>query len=205
MDFAPEKLKELRELLQAINVTDDHLARGVRLTASGTEKVAKRFGITTEDVPAMLAAVSKVTAEDIKEDNERFSYEADYMGNLTLRDSETGKDVFMQGDEAFQLAAKLEAHPDQREIFISQYFDQEPLQESQVVAAIPPMSGAGGTVNMPYKGKFATLRFWSDDGHQNHVKLISLRDDEDKETEITADLKAHIEAQAMRWALEGKF
>ncbi len=200
MDFSPEQLADLRKMLNGINVTDDHISRGVRLTAAGVGKVAKRFGIETSEVPAMLAAVSEMVKTDLTEDMDRFSYEADYMGNLTLRDSETGRDVFLQGDEAFALADKLESHPDQEQIFISQYFDSQPLQESDaMVPAVPVNKHDGGTFNFPYKGKFATARYWLDDNKHFQLKVISLRDSQDNEEEITPELQSKIDAVAMTW------
>jgi hypothetical protein len=199
MDFAPEQLAELRKMLNGINVTDDMLSRGVRLTQAGVEKVAKRFGIDTTEVPGMISATAAMTKTDIAEDVQRFTYEADYMGNLTLRDDETGRDVFLQGDEAFALADKLEKHPEQEEVFISQYFSEQPLAESETMMPAIPVKRDGGTFNFPYKGKFATARFWTDDDHKFQVKVISLRDTEDNEDAITPDLQSKLDAVAMTW------
>jgi hypothetical protein len=200
MDFAPEQLAELRKMLNGVNVTDEHLSRGLRLTAEGTEKVAKRFGIQTSEVPQMIQACADMVAADLKEDSSRFSYEADYMGNLTLRDAESGEEVYLQGDEAFALAGKLEQHPDQEEVLISQYFDHAPLQESdETVPAVPARNHDGGTFNFPYRGKFATARYWTDEGHNFHLKVISLRDSEDNEEDITPELQAKLDAIAMTW------
>lgn len=195
MEFSPEQLGELRTMLNSVNVTDDHISRGVRLTEKGTQTVAKKFGIQPVEVVEMLAALAASTADDLSEEDERFSYEADYMGNITLRDSETGREIFLQGDEAFAVADKLTAHPDKEAIIISQYFDVTPINESVETTA----TKEGGTFNFPYRGKFATARYWLDETNKFQLRVISLRDGEDNEENITPELQTKLDAIAMTW------
>lgn len=202
MDFSPEKIAELHKMLNGINITDDYISRGVHLTTKGAEKVAKRFGIQTSEVPAMIRAVSdwvkKDISEDASSDDERFSYEADYMGNLTLRDQQSGDDRFLQGDEAFDLASELTEHPDQEQTLIAPYFDDAPLNE-EVSDDTPITTSDSGTFNFPYKGKFATARFGLDANKKFQLKVISLRDSEDNAEDITPDLQAKLNAIALTW------
>lgn len=199
MEFPADKLNDLRQKLKdKTNLTDDYISRGVRLTATGNAWVAREYQIDINEVPAMLAAVSQMVAGDLKEDSERFSYEADYMGNLTLRDAESGKDIFLQGDEAFELAGKLESHPGVEQRLIAPYFGGETLNESEVEAASVAPDDAG-TFNFPYKDGLASARFWIEDGDRK-VKAVSFRkNDTHMEVDITPDLQNKLDTVAMKW------
>lgn len=197
MQFDPKKLDELHKMLNAINVTDDYISRGVRMSASGTTKIANKFGIQTGDVPAMIDALSKMVREDLTEDassDDRFSFEADYMGNLTLRDQQSGEDVYLQGDEAFALSNKLTSHPDKEQLLIAPYFKAS-LNESVEDTAMEK----SGTFNFPYKGKFATASYGLDSSNKFALKVISLRDGQDNDVEITPDMQTKLDAIALTW------
>lgn len=195
--FDKADLDELHQLLNRANVTDDYIRRGVRLTGAGTEKVAVRFGINPNDVPQMLSALSAQMAH-LKEDAPRFTHEADYMGNITLRDSKSGKSRFFQGDEAFRINDELSANPDKEQDIISPYFDEEVLEESIDEEPTDDLTDKG-TFNFPYRGKFATAVYGLDSAHKFILKVISLRDQEDTEVEITPELQAELDRVALTW------
>jgi hypothetical protein len=194
MEFEESKLAELRKLLNGVNLDDGYIGRGVMLTQQGQRKVADRFEIDLAAVPQMLQAVSAYVRRDmLSEQVDRYSFEADFMGNLTLRDNQAGRERFIQGDEAFKLDNELSKYPDRQQEIMSQYFD-EPLVEG-VEDDLPR---GGGTFNFPYKGKFATARFGVEGG-EFRVSVISLRDAEDNETDIDEALQTKLDAVAMTW------
>jgi len=198
MDFPKEQLDELRRLLSG-KVSDKHLQRGVRLTKSGTTKVAAHFGIEEKDVQTMLNALSAETAkENVTEEAEienRYTYEGDLLGNLTVRDSEQGDELFLRGDTAFKLRKLLALHPDRQQQLIAPFFNTgETLIEGNETST--PTDG--GTFNFPYRGKFATAKYGMRDG-KFFLKVISLRDDLDEETEITPEMQKQLDAVAMTW------
>lgn len=191
MEFSPEQLSELRDMLNGVNVTDDHLSRGVQLTATGIEKVAKRFGVATNRVSAMLSACAAMVKSDLDETTDRFAYEADYMGNLTLRDVQSGKEIYLHGDEAFELGSKLTANPEREEMLIGEYFNGQPLMETP--------SENSNTYDFPYRGGLATVRFGLDGERKFQLEVIKLRDRQGNELPIDDSNRDQLDALAMKW------
>lgn len=191
-EFDKDKLDELYQLLRKANVSDDHISRGVRLTAVGERKIAERFGISVENVPDMLTALSKTLVEDAP----RFTHESDYMGNITLRDSKTGESRFMQGDGAFELSDELAANPDKEQEIIASYFDAEILNEGTEEEAIVSDKG---TFNFPYRGMFATAVYGLDEGGKFRCEVVSLRNSEDEEIKLSDEEKLKLHSVAMSW------
>ena len=193
--FEKSDLEELHALLRKANVTDDHLARGVRLTAQGEQKIAKRFGIEVDAVPEMLLALSKHVSA-ISEDAPRYTFERDYLGNITLRDSKTDKSIFVQGDKAFALEDELVANPGKEQEIIAREFGQTVLNEADSENAIVSDKG---TFNFPYKGMFATAVYGLDSKGQFQCRVVSLRNSEDEEMDLTDELTSELNRVAMTW------
>lgn len=192
IEFDEGKLAELHQLLKKANVSDDHISRGVRLTAAGEQKMAERFGIPVSEVPAMLLALTKTLVEDAP----RFTYESDYMGNITLRDSKTGESRFIQGDGAFKLSDQLAANPNKEQEIIASYFNTEVLNEGAEEDAIVTDKG---TFNFPYRGMFATAVYGLDAGGKFRCEVMSLRNSEDEEINLSDDEKMKLHDIAMAW------
>ncbi len=194
MAFEKDDLNQLRELLRGVNVSDDHLRRGVTLTIAGQKKVAERFKIPVEQVPAMLKALSDLVF--LQEEDQRFAYEKDYLGNVTIRDLKTGKDRFLQGDDGVKLDNLLSANPDKQQAIIAKQFGVTDLNEAATDSAIATDQG---TFNFPYKGMFATASYGLDVGGQFVLNVESLRDSEGNEQPIDPSTKDSLHDIAMKW------
>lgn len=193
--FEKSDLEELYNLLRKANVTDKHISRGVRLTTQGEKKIAERFKIPLDTVPDMLLALTKQIGA-FAEDSPRFTYEKDYLGNLTIRDSKTGKSRFIQGDSAFALDDELSAHPDKEQEIIGKQFGIEILNEGEDEEAIVSDKGS---FNFPFRGKFATAVFGLDASGKFRHEVVSLRDEQDNEVELTDSEKDELNQVALRW------
>lgn len=192
----------LRSMLNNVGINDDVISRGVRLTKNGMEKVAKKFNCSIDEVLHMLQALKTDVAQDISEDFDRFTFEPDLMGNLTIRDAETGDEKFLQGQEAFDLEQALNINPDKQQQLIAAHFGNQ-LNETDGYSKEQSFSelesGTSGTFNFPYKGKFATARFWEEDDGSFNLEIISLLDSEQNEIEITPELEKELKPIAMKW------
>ncbi len=201
MDFTPEQIGETHEMLKSAGITDAMISRGVRLTTKGMKKLAHRYQCEADDISDLLRQVSDTVATAVAEDSERFSFEADFMGNITLRDSKTGREHFLQGDDAFKLEDQLSANPGQQQELIADYFDVTVLAEAETEADMVADAGErqnGGTFNFPYMGKFATASFWTDNAGF-HVKVLSLRDSQNEEDKISPEFQKTLDDEAMKW------
>ncbi len=199
-------LDDLRKMLNDVGISDAYISRGVRLTDIGLRKMSKRFGVSAEEVIKMLVQlklhVRDDIAENLNEHIERYAYETDYMGNITIRDSQTGDERFLQGDEAFELGQILITHPGMQQDTLSEYFNNE-ISESVDGDSVEDGFGEmaadeGGTFNFPYRGMFATARFWKDAKGFN-INVVSLRNTTDEEQNISPDLREKLNKIAMTW------
>lgn len=202
------QLETLRSQLRNANVSDDMMARGVRLTDKGTATLCQKLGCNEEELRALLSELAQEVKAELANQggvinlNEfaetRFTYELDFMGNLELRDGKTGQTLFLQGDDAFKLTREIERiYPDYQEL-LAPYFEQtlrEFLEEDDVHG---DMGNSGGTYNFPYKGQFACARFYLS-GKKPVVEVISLVDGKGEEVVMDAQTKADVNRVAWEW------
>ncbi len=181
-------LDQLYAMLKKAGVTDAQIKTGVRLTDAGLRTLCDKFNITEIDAKAMLVQLRGydfVTEDnDMKFDTpDRFSYESDVLGNVAVRDSQSGKEIFLQGNEAFDLLYALETYPDKVQDTIGVIFAQ-PLSETTLDEDdfFGDMK-SNGTFNFVYDGNFATAKYWEEDGDFK-IDIISLRDATNKEIPI---------------------
>jgi hypothetical protein len=197
-----DKLEALHQQLNSANVSDDMIARGVRLTKVGYDKLARKFGVSTDDVVQMLHDLrSKFKAEMVTEeetDGERFAYESDFMGNVTLRDTKTGASRFLQGEEAFRLLHEIErVHPD-FQFVISPYFTDTLNEFVEDDVMSDDTGNSGGTYNFPFRGNFACARFWMA-GAKPRIEVVSIVDANGEELNMDDSTKADAEKVAWEW------
>ena len=96
---------KLHRILQNANVRDAEIIGGVRLSAAGYAKLARILSVDDAEVNRLLLLLSRSLAESDPESlNEaamvRFAYEADFLHNVTLRDSQTGDETYLGGSDA---------------------------------------------------------------------------------------------------------
>lgn len=203
MDFTPDQLSQLRKMLSAVNVSDEHMSRRINLTPKGQSVVSKNLGVPLDCVPDMLVALSNHVRQDLFEDEDRYGYETDAIGHVTLRDAKTGDERFIRGTQAFRLKATLEADPEGVQDVIAKYFEGEALMELADSKADDDDydigTNKGGTFNFPYRGKFATARFWTNSSNEFKVKVIGLTDNSGEEVEIPAGEVKALDEIAMKW------
>jgi hypothetical protein len=125
-------LDRLQQMLAKADVSEDEMRAGVRLTDKGRAKAAGRLGVSPEEVDVLLnslatrmrkgeAAINRAYAEHMGDVTEaegegRYTYEDDYLGNVTVRDIQTGKERFMRGHDAQELLQRLNGGEDEQEV-----------------------------------------------------------------------------------------
>lgn len=197
-------LENLRAILnKKANMSDDMIARRVPLTQAGYEKLAPRFNTDVDGVKDMLNRLAdEIKRETLTEEEERYHYEGDYTGNvIVLRDSRTGSQKIIRGWEAQELLAEIDRVFPNYQGVISPYFTHEPVMEVATVEPIDTIDAeidTGGTYNFPYQGKFATARFWEQDG-KFRTRVISLRNKNGDEYPITDAMREDLEQKAFQW------
>ena len=181
-------------MLNKANVDDGMISRGVRLTQVGMQKVADRYHIGLDQVPVMLTSLA---SEKLTEDVDRYSYETDIMGNVTIRDSEAGSEKFLSGERAFRLVDQLKAHPENGQRLIADYFGNHELTES--LDSDQEIISNQGSFNFPYRGMLATSEFGLDRNGIFRVNVASLRDKMENEIDITPEMREELNKISMKW------
>lgn len=124
----------LEVMLRKAGIGDDEMRAGIALTPAGQQKAAARLGIGADEVPLLLDSLatklSDAAAQDdrayesayataMAEADERYGYEKDGMGSVTVRDATTGKETYLQGSQAADLLTRLQQHPDATQAILS--------------------------------------------------------------------------------------
>ncbi len=192
-------LEALRKLLNGINVTNDMISNGVRLSRDGLRKVAARFSVSVEQVQKMLDDLSKETRDDpLYEEHLRYTYESDFLGNITIRDTQTGDVKNLTGSDAFGLLSEIERLGDYQSL-LSGYFTLKESADEELDGDIDDeITGRAGTYNFPMKGFLVTVRFWVQQG-KFKTKVISIRDAEGEEYPVDDATRKLADETALQW------
>ena len=167
--------KKLFRVLQKANVDADMIKNGITLTEVGMNKVASIMNISIDEViPAIKDLAQALKAEPIFEDRNRYTYESDILGNVTLRDSKSGVEKYLRGDEAFALLRELSFNNDVQGL-IAPYFA---LTESTDDADdfMEEMRSKSGTFNFSYQGGTGTAAYKIGPKGEFIVKITMVRD-----------------------------
>lgn len=127
---------------------------------------------------------------------ERYSYEPDALGSVTVRDAATGRSKFVQGAQATDLLTRLGAQGANRQAIIA------PLVEK----ALPDTKGGfaseisakAGTYNFQWRlgarNGLGTVMFDAEDGPQ--MTLVDVRDNEGNEIDVNPAMHRALMQQA---------
>lgn len=131
-------IDKLRTALNRAGVNDRDILGGIKLSDTGLDKIGAHFGMDRPQVERLFAQLvatlrDETLTEDIQEtDRRRFSYEPDTNGNVTVRDNQEGKSVFVRGWDAAALLARLKTLGDADDQAVLAHF--MPLMEEDETA-----------------------------------------------------------------------
>jgi hypothetical protein len=195
-------------------IDEDEIRRGIELDRSGYWEIAEEFGgISVNDARNMVHELIHSLRNDIEEsynsmvnedDNDRYGYESDTLGNVTVRDAESGRSRFLKGSIASKLKAMLAAHPSGEQNIIAQFMG-EALEESLFFEEddddyAGEVNSTRGTYNFPWTiaGKHGTATAdYSGRGDPDAMTIVSVRDASGKEFDAEARVLAELKKQAI--------
>lgn len=127
---------------------------------------------------------------------ERYSYEPDALGSVTVRDAATGRSKFVQGAQATDLLTRLGAQGANRQAIIA------PLVEKALPDAKDSFSSEikakSGTYNFQWQlgaqHGLGTVMFDASDGP--HMKLVDVRDSDGNEIDANPAMHGQLMKQA---------
>jgi hypothetical protein len=210
------RVVRLQELLNAARVSDDEIRGGIRLSPGGLEKLASRLGTSSEEVKRLISDLTKrlqdehdhdVTVVYEGEGEVRFVYEADFLGNLTVRDTKTGEDHYLAGSDSAHVIKTLratEAGSQAEQALLRRIaadVTTQPLEEDGEVADdfVSELKNDAGSYNFP----------WNVNGHNGtgtaayranakefKLEVVSIRDSRGDEIEVGETTRQAITKQA---------
>ena len=213
-------LDRLHKAFQDGGISDQEIKQGIQLTDQGLQKVAAAFGTGPDEIKLLIASLTQHLrddeSDDVEESYDRFvnedgeddsaghpfanaaddhlSAEDDYLGDVTVRASQSGKEKFFQGSQATAIKDRLKAAGNndakKQDVLRPLVEDDESEDYAEEIA-----HDAGSSYNFVWRlhGKtgLGTMQYGVRDG-KPWLHLISVRDQDGEE--IDAD-------DAMRHAL----
>lgn len=179
----------------------DRATKGAKIAGGmmkNRDKKAKAKTNTDVDLASLRKQAKESNRPFDKSVMERFSYERDSTGNVTVRDSETGKERYLQGTKAASVLYKLDHGANEHDVLapllteglIDDNYDGDFEQE---------ISAKAGTYNFPWKyngeNGFATA-FYRTDTDTPHLKLQSVRDVDGNEMDVDDSMEQDLLKQA---------
>ena len=210
-------LDRLQSLMNKGGVDDQMIKSGMEISRVGYQKLAREMKITAKEAKALHYALITKLRQDDKEsdiqetyqeifdenDNNRYSYERDYIGNMTIRDAETGNEVFLQGEESFDLQDQIEANPDKEQEILADYMDNsltEDQEDNGDDSYDKEINSDVSSYNFPWKfndvSGTGTVEYSGNAEHPK-IKLVSIRNMDGDEIEVDADIEKSFNKQAI--------
>lgn len=127
---------------------------------------------------------------------ERYSYEPDALGSVTVRDASTGRSKFVQGAQATTLLTRLGAQGANRQAILAPLVEKA-LPDAQDSFA-SEISAKSGAYNFQWRvgaqHGLGTVMFDAEDGPQ--MKLVDVRDGDGNEIEADPAMRQELMKQA---------
>lgn len=204
-------LAKMNAMLNKAGFDDAEIARGLRLKRTGMQKLAVRLGVTEHEASQMLDQLINRLRDDEERvaesyrsivEGSRYGYERDRLGNVTVRDSHSGKEIFLRGATAAELlkAVKL---GDEQEIlagYLTETVTENVGEEDDSYA--DEIKADRGSYNFPwtYERQQGTgTAEYSGRGDTFKIQLVSVRDAQGEEIEAEGPMKSALTNQAFKF------
>jgi len=193
-------LDRLQSVMNEAGIDDHEIIGGVQLTAVGYQKLAAKMRVSVKDVKDMIRelithlrkdqSVSESYSDLLDEDDERFTFEKDYLRNVTIHDKLTGEDTYLQGSEASEMLNALSSGADRQQI-LAHYAERQPVTEDTEDEANdtfePELESDHGSYNFPWKLGSAHGTATVTYSGKGKIKLVSVRDQNGDEVPDVGD------------------
>jgi hypothetical protein len=106
----PVRLERLHVYLNRV-MNDGEIIANPRLMPNGVKKVAAHMGVDVAEVPNLILELSQhlQSLTEGTNDEPRYTYEDDALGGVTVRDSDTGKEKYLNVQQANKLLKMLDS------------------------------------------------------------------------------------------------
>ena len=216
-------MDRIHQMLSQAGITDQEIIQGINISQNGKNKIAGQLGISPSEVDLLIATLEQKLSDGDETDaliddyymgmyegvdspwkikhsfkklSERLSYEPDSMGNMTIRNTETGAEKYIQGFKATELLSSLKKNGSDEQSLLRDALNEKKINEDleddngsiKKTNYLREIKSNSGTYNFPwsYDGEhgFATAFFSSDD-EEPVLEIESVRDYDGNEIDFS--------------------
>jgi hypothetical protein len=175
------RLERLRTYLNKV-MDDRQIVRNPRFMPAGVAKIARFMGVDDSEVQGMIDALAdKLRAElseEVDDNSMRYSYEEDTLGGLTIHDSKTGREKYLNVTASASLLTKIDDGLETEQVLLAAAM-QGTLDESRELSAEEMGTNTSSFFNFPWKlnesAGFASAQF-SGFGPNFNLQVVSVVD-----------------------------
>lgn len=205
-------LAKMNATLNKAGFDDAEIARGLRLKETGMNKLASMLRVSPQEASELLNQLITKLRDDLKtveesylsilgESSSRYGMEKDRLGNVTVRDSHTGKEVFLRGSAATAVLNAAKGHNEQDVLAraLSESINEDAGEEDSYADEIRQDRGSynfpwtyqrqQGTGTADYTGRGDTFK----------IKIVSIRDQDGEEIEADDAMTSALSSQAFKF------
>lgn len=216
------ELDYLNSLLNKGGCDDRSLIAGAEFTHQGYIKLANAMSeklgkhISLKDIQMMINELMEKLRSDhhqmvedyeevLDENDERYSYEADFLGNVTIRDDQTGDEKYIQGSDASSLMNDLDSTvvDSNKQHILAQYMNDDNINEAfepeDLDSYEPEIESKMGTYNFPWKSGNSHGTATAEYSGKGKISVISVRDENGDAVKMTPNLDADLHRQAVEF------
>lgn len=206
-------LAKLNAILNKANFDDEEIARGLRLKDSGMTKLASMLRISPQDASELLNQLITKLRKDQKtveesyqsilgESSSRYGMEKDRLGNVTVRDSHSGKEVFLRGSAATDVLNAVKRGNEQEVLAqaLSESINEGAGDDEDSYA--DEIRQDRGSYNFPwtYERQQGTgTADYTGRGDSFKIKIVSIRDQSGEEIEADEAMTSALSSQAFKF------
>lgn len=203
-------LAKLNATLNKAGFDDAEIARGLRLKRTGMQKLSARLGVSEQEASEMLDRLINRLRDDQERvaesyrsivEGARYGYERDRLGNVTVRDSHSGKEIFLRGSSAAELLQAVKLGDEQGILAgylaetISEDVDEEDSYEDEIKTD-------RGSYNFPWvyeRSQGTGTAEYTGRGDTFKINLVSIRDADGEEINAQGPMRAALTNQAFKF------
>lgn len=229
-EFSGGKLDQLQQMLNKIGVSDQQIRGGVPLQQTAKSRLAARLGIGPKEVDIYINTLAQKLKKEQgeQEDNElldslreqyyrevvreagqprrpfvaedRYSYEPDALGSVTVRDATSGKEKFIQGAAASNLLGQLQANGSNKDAILAPLVERASsgLDDGPDKPFSDEINADSGAYNFLWKlhGQhgMGTVMFHAKQSPM--LKLVDVRDADGDEIDVEPRMRRELLRQA---------
>lgn len=203
-------LAKMNAMLNKAGFDDAEIARGLRLKQSGMQKLSARLGVSEQEASQMLDQLINRLRDDAERvaesyrsilEGSRYGYERDRLGNVTVRDSHSGKEIFLRGATAAELLKAVKLGDEQQILagYLTETVTEDAGEEDSYADEIKTDRGSynfpwsferqQGTGTAEYTGR----------GDSFKINLVSIRDQDGDEIDAEGPMRSALTNQAFKF------